>query len=534
MTTPMMEVRTAQLDPEVRRRGVFGMSRPMVVVWSVATAAAIVAWLSLQGWAGAITGFGLLGGVLASTTRFGDQRSTAERAVFRWRNWRRRKAGEHIFWSADDRGDETGVPAQHYDPDADPAWELPPPVGRVEPLPLAGTGFDSLFILRHSNPGELEYLSVVVQVEGLRGGLRSNASYAAAWTSYGFLQAELAKPDSFIRGTQQIHRSVAYDLTAHTQWYSDQLVNLDGRLEDIVNSYWNVLEEIRPLAEEHRVWYVLKIPVDDRFISEAASRDSWGDGRRAEIGWASVVKDELERFEGLLSGAGMGEVLVLGEQRTCAVIRSLMDPSFALDDDRDVSWENCWQSYLGERDAVIVNDRWHTRVAHIPPGAITPAPLGPLWLHPLLVGVEADQGSDTEARAATIRTVSVRMDFTPDQAARVQAVKDLTQDAASAATERKKGRIDDGTGETMMTASQRRRHDLKPGKNAHGMAFSMWVAVTGRDEEDVRRACRRVGYAAGQAAITRLDWQDDIHDVAQVATLPLCRGMAGTKESRTA
>ncbi|MBF6388142.1 hypothetical protein IU444_28860 [Nocardia farcinica] len=533
-TTQTVETRTAQLDPEIRRRGLWGLSKLMVIVWSVAVALAILLWLSLRGWPGAAAGGGLLAALALSTIELGDQKSYAQRAIFRWRNYWRRRRGEHIYYSAADRGDFTGRPSPRYNPDADPAWVHPVPLGRVEPLPLDGTGFDSLFILRHSNPGETEYLSVVLQVEGLKGGLRSNAAYAASWQSYGFLEAELAKSGSFIRGIQQVHRSVSYDLTPHIEWYSDQLVNRDGRLEPMVTSYWGTLEEIRPLAEEHRVWYVVKIPVDDRFISEARGRDAWGDGRRAEVGWASVVKDELERFQSLLHGAGMGEVTVLGERRTCAVIRALMDPSFALDDDRDVDWETCWQSYWGERDAVVVNDRWHTRVAHIAPGAIEPTPLGPLWLHPLLVGVEADEGSEDQERSATIRTVSVRMDFTPDYIAREQAVKDLTMDAADDVKERKKGRIDDGTGEVMMSSSKRRRRDLRPGSNIHGMSWSMWVSVTGRDADDLRRACIRVSNAAGKSAIKKLDWQDDVHDVTQIATLPLARGMAGSKESRTA
>lgn len=535
MTTPTStEARTAHLDPQVRNRGLFGMSRLMVIVWGVAVFVTIVIWMSIRGWTGAIIGAIILGGVALTTSELGGQKSIAQQVIFRWRNHFRRRRGEHIYYSTADRGDRTGVPSPDYDPEADPAWQHPVPLGNVAPLDLTGTGFDSLFILRHANPGETEYLSVMLQVEGLKGGLRSNPAYATSWQQFGYLMAELAQEGSFIRGTQQIHRSVAYDLTPHTNWYAQQLVNTDGKLETMVDSYWGLLQEVRPIAEEHRVWYVVKIPVDRAFMARAAKRDSWGDGRRAEIGWASVVRDELERFEMLLRGAGMGEVTVLGRQRTCAVIRSLMDPSFALDDDLDADWESCWQSYIGERDAVVVNGRWHTAIAHIPPGGVDPAPLGPLWLHPLLVGVAADEGSEDEERAATIRTVSVRMDFIPDSAARAQAVEDLTSAAASDIEERQKGRIDDGTTETHMSSSQRRRQDLKPGTNIHGMDWSMWVSVTGKDADDLQRACLRVSQAAGRSAIKRLDWQHEVHDVAQIATLPLARGMAGSAAARTA
>jgi len=533
-TTQPAHTRTAHLDPETRRRGLLGMSRIMIVVWSITVFIAILIWLSLGGWAGAITGFALLGVTAAATTRFSDGPTYAEVGIRWWRNRGRRRRGEHIYWSVRDRGDHTGIPTDRYRPEADPGWEHPVPLGRIEPLPLEGTGFDDLCIMRHSNPGELDYLSVVLQVQGLKGGLRSSSAYAANWQSYGYLEAELAKTGSYIRGIQQLHRSVSYDMTPHIRWYQNQITGGDGRLREVVDSYWDILEQIKPLAEEHRVWVVVKIPVDGRFIAEAAVRDSWADGRRAEVGWASVVKDELERFEALLRGAGLGEVTVLGLRRTCAVIRALMDPGYELDDDRDVDWSSCWQSYIGDRDHVVVNDRWYTRIAHIPPGGIAPIPLGPLWLHPLLVGVEADEGTDDQPRAATIRTVCVRMDFTPEAAARAQAVADLTQDAASAISERRKGKIDDGTGEAMLTSSQRRRRDLSPGSGVHGLTWSMWVSVTGRDPEDLRRACVRITDAAGRSAITKLDWQTDWHDTAQIATLPLCRGMAGVKSARTA
>lgn len=533
-TTPTIDPRTAHLDPQVRRHGLFGMSRLMVIVWAIAVFVTIVIWMSVRGWSGAIIGAIILGGVALTTSQRGGEKSIAGQVIFQWRNHFRRRRGEHIYCSTADRGDRTGIPSPDYDPEADPAWQHPVPLGNVTPLDLTGTGFDSLFILLHTNPGETQYLSVMLQVEGLKGGLRSNAAYATSWQQYGYLAAELAQEGSFIRGTQQIHRSVAYDLTPHTEWYAKKLVNADGKLKKMVDSYWGLLQEVRPIAEEHRVWYIVKIPVDRNFIARASTRDSWGDGRRAEVGWASVVRDELERFEMLLRGAGMGEVTVLGRQRTCAVIRSLMDPSFALDDDTDADWESCWQSYVGGRDAVVVNGRWHTAVAHVPPGGIDPTPLGPLWLHPLLVGVAADEGTEDQKRAATIRTVSVRMDFIPDTAARAQAVQDLTSDAADDIEERQKGRIDDGTTETNMSGSKRRRLDLMPGKNIHGMAWSMWISVTGTDADDLQRACLRVSAAAGRSAIKRLKWQTDAHDVTQIATLPLARGMAGSTEARTA
>ena len=536
MSADVGGIRTANLGGEVGRRGLLGMNPVLAAVWGVAVACAVASFLFIGGMTGGAVGIAI-GAVVGSTTwSSDDQPSRAERGLLGWRDRRRRKHGEHIFWSAADRGEVTGVPAPAYDPAADPAWELPFYCGRVEPLPLAETGFDALFILRHSNPGEKNnYLSVTLAVEGVKGGLQSNSSYAAVWRSFGYVQAELAKAGSFIRGVHMLHRSVPADITPHIKWYQDRIVvDPHLNLEMLAANYDQVIEQVQPLAEEHRVYVVVKIPVSNEFITEARTRDEFGGARRAEVGWASVVKDELERLERLLSGAGWGRIEVLGERRTAALIRALQNPDYALDDDRDVDWETCWQSYIGGTDSVVVAGKWHTRCAQVPPGAIAPAELGPLWLQPLLVGVEADEGREDLPRASTIRTVSVRIDFIPDAMARAEAIKDVTQDVSTRIRNRKKGKISDGTAEVMLSASERRNTDLRPGSGVHGSAYSMAISVTGRDEEDLRRACLRVEHAAGSSVINRLAWQDNWHDIAQVSTLPLCRGMAGVKAARTA
>ncbi|NKR30195.1 hypothetical protein GS538_09085 [Rhodococcus hoagii] len=535
MSAGVGEVRTANLGGEVERRGLLAMNPVVAAAWVVAFALGAISFLMVQGMVGGLLGIGVFMLVIWLTRSTDERSSFGERKLYAFRSRMRRKRGEHIFWSATDRGEVTGIPAPHYDPAADPSWVHPVPLGRVEALPLEGTGFDPLFILRHSNPGEVGYLSVTLAVEGVKGGLQSNSSYAGVWRAFGYVQSELAKSGSFIRGIQLLHRSVPADITPHINWYRDRILgDPSGRLAILAANYDEVIDQIRPLAEEHRVFVTVKIPLTSEFFREASTRDDFGGVRRAEVGWASLVKDELERLERLLGGAGWGKVHVLGERRTAALVRSLMNPDYALDDDRDVDWKTCWQSYIGGEESVVVAGKWHTRVAQVPPGAIAPAELGPLWLQPLLVGVEADEGREDLPRASTIRTVVARLDFVPDAMARVEATKDMTQDVSSKIRERQKGKISDGTTEVMLTASQRRNQDLAPGSGIHGSAYSLTVSVTGRDEEDLRRACLRVEHAAGSSVINKLNWQDDWHDVAQVATWPLCRGMAGTKAARTA
>lgn len=528
--------RTATLAGEgVSRRGLFGVSPLLVAVWSVAVAVALLCWWSFHGWLGGGCGVAVGLAVAATTVSWDQQPSYAQNWLEAVRVRLHRRIGGHVYWSSADRGELTGTPSPTYDPGADPSWERPLFCGRIEPLPLAGTGFDPLFILRTANPGDkFDYLSVTLAVAGVQSGLGSDYDYATAWRSFGYVQAELAKRTSFIRGIQMLHRSVPADITPHRQWFAANIVaDTEGRLESLVANYDQLLTEIAPLAEEHRVFVTVKIPLTPEFFAEARTRDDFGGRRRAEVGWASVVKDELERLVRLLEGASWGPVEVLGERRTAALIRALQNPDYAIDDDRDIDWASCWQSYVGGDDAVVVAGKWHTRCAEVPPGAIEGATLPALWLAPLLVGVEADEGREDLPRASTIRTVSVRIDFIPDTKARAEAVKDVTQDASVRYRNRKKGKISDGTAEVMQSASARRKDDLAPGSGIHGAAFSMSLSVTGRDPEDLRRAGLRVEQAAGSSSIGRLTWHDRWHDIAQVQTLPLCRGMAGVKDART-
>ncbi|WP_157108427.1 hypothetical protein [Aldersonia kunmingensis] len=525
----MDAARTSLLTPEIRRRGIVGQPRIVWMTWLATAAVGALVYFAHQTMATLIVVVVTLLAVFAATYPFAGRTCVAVVAVDGFRERRRRRRGEHVFWPGADidayySDDHSVVAIDHgYDPTSDPGWAVPVPLGRVAPLMLRGTGFDDLFVLYHKNPGERAYLSVLLSIEGLRGGLRSNAAYASAQAAFGRVLAQLAKNSSYIRGVQLLHRSVPYDTAPHTFWYTHRLSpETTDALYPAVLSYDRLIEALKPLAEEHRSFLVVKIPMTKAFRAEAIARGA------APGSWASIVNDELERLEGLLRGAGMGRVLVLGEQRTCAVLRALQDPSFPIDKHQGVTWDTCWQHYIGFDDCVRVNGCWHTAVAHIPSGGIEPTQLGPLWLSPLLTGVEADRTSPDAAAAATIRTVSVRIDLIPAIHARAQARLDRTHDAATQLAEQRKGQISDGTSEVMRSSSEQRATDLMPGSGHHGLVYAITVSVTGRSVDDLRRARGRVEEAAAECAITELRWTRRRHDVTAFATYPLARGMAET------
>ncbi|WP_280494362.1 SCO6880 family protein [Nocardia asiatica] len=523
----MTEQRTYILGGEIARRSWLGLPQPVLVTWAISILVAIALYV-LAGssvWTIAIIIVGLAA-VVGATMEWNGQQSWASTRLHAIRTFDRRRRGEHIFRNPAD-------PA-FGDPGLDPGWQIPVPLGNTAPLDLHGTGLDDMFILRHANPGERTYFSVVLAVDGVASGLRGDAAYAATSAAFGSFLANLAKSSSLIRGIQLVHRSVPHDMTPHERWAEAQVARLsDQRLLPAVTSYGALLDVLTPLAEEHRSYVCLKFPQTETFMAETV-RAARAKNASIHGGIAQVIRDETERATRLLEIAGMGRVEVYGERRACAVFRACIDPTYKLARHRDAGFHTCWPSYVGGVNSVAIAEdgRWRTRVGFIPPRGIEPIPLGPLWLAPLLTGVDADPGDDDTAPMPTIRTISVRIDFVPAAKARTAARGDFTADEARKVKERRKGKIDDGSSDVLLSASDRRRQDLTPGSGHHGGIYSLAVAVTGRDEEDLERACLRVSEAANESAIGEIDWATDDHDVALFATLPLGRGLGATSYTR--
>ncbi|MEV6276659.1 hypothetical protein [Nocardia sp. NPDC051832] len=522
-----MNQRTSILGGEIARRSWLGLSRPVLTSWALAVATAVVMYLLAGGasWALAAAA-ALLAAVFAATMEWRNKPSWAASRLHTARTWLRRRRGEHVFRHRHD--------PKYGDPLQDPGWEFPPPLGNTAPLPVAGTGLDDMFILRTANPGERTSYCTILAVEGVADGLRGDPAYAASSSAFGTFLAQMARSSSHIRGLQLLHRSVPHDMTQHIGWAESRVAELaDPRLAPAVESYGALIDLAVPLAEEHRSVIVLRIPQTTAFMAETA-RIARAKDATTVAAIAQLVRDETERATRLLTLAGMGRVDVLGERRACALIRALIDPSFKIERHRDAAWASCWPSYVGGRDSVAIGaeGRWRTRVGRIPARAIEPVPLGPLWLVPVLTGVEADPGDDDTAPMPTIRTLSVRIDFVPAHIARAAARGDFTADQARRTKDAQKGKLDDGSTEVLASASDRRRADLVPGSGHHGAIYSATLAVTGRYPDDVERACLRVTEAANEAAIAEIDWAVGDHDVALFATLPLGRGLAATRYTR--
>lgn len=522
----MNEQRTAILGRQVARRGMLPFPEPVVGAWAATVCVALFA-LFVVGQSVWVLAFVvlLILAVLGATMDIGHRESYASRKAKAIRNKQRRKRGEHVWISPTD--------PNYGDPALDPGWSCPPPLYRTEPLDLTGTGLDELFVMETRTPGDNDYYAVLIAMQGLAEGLRGDQAWAVTSAAFGRTLSGFAKRSSFVRGVQILHRSVPADMKPHENWMEAKIAAGDPAMQVIpaIRSYGQLIDRVEPYSEGHYSYAVLVFPKSTALMMEGA-RLARRKGAPTIGGIAQVIRDETERAVASLARAGMGRVQVYGEQRSCAVIRSCQDPSFPLDAHKGVRWEDCWPSYVGREESVEVAGKWNTRVGTIPPRVIEPVELGPLWLAPLLTGVEPDPGDDEIAAAPTIRTVMVRMDFVEAGPARAAALKDVTQDRARQIGEGRKGKVTDGSSEVAASESAHRRGDLKPGSGHHGMIYSFAVSVTGRGEDDALRACTRVEQAAADCGIGEIEWQDNRHDVASLLTLPLGRGLAATKWTR--
>lgn len=549
MTTEMREeVRTSILGGEVASRG-FPIAQS--IVWTAGALGSIAALVIIGGQFGGIAGLVACAVIaistLGSTLKLVNDESLAGIGAHRLATWWRRRDGRHVWLTPGDL--ELGIAADpdYGNPDVDPGWTSPPALGQVEPLDLAGTGLDDLFILWHHNPGERSYFQIILAVQGLAEGLRSNERWAQNQAAYSESVLNAAARDTvFTRSLQLVLRVVPADLDPHEQWVLGKVKQLSperaAQLVPAIRSYGHLIDDARPHSEEPHSYLSIAIPESGRLMKEA-SRIASGKNAKSEGGVAQVIRDEAARIQRSLQAAGFGRVDVLGEQRACAVMRAMINPSFALDRHQGANWYNWIPTFFGGRDSVLVRrstdpDRreefWHTRVGVVPSSSIPPVHLGPAWLTPLLSRVEPDPGDpgDGLPPSPTIRTISVRLDLVPARIARTATKRHATTDAAKAIELEKKGQISDGSEEVMASSSARRREDLKAGSGYHGVIWSMAIAVTGRDGDDLDRACARVTAAAGDSAITDIRWCTDDHDIAQFWTLPLGRGLARTKFTR--
>jgi hypothetical protein len=402
------------------------------------------------------------------------------------------------------------------------AWELPPPIGRVEPLDLSGTEWSRLFVLHHTPTGAGQFLTVLMGTDGLGSGLWTDAQHAATQEGFGALLASIAKEGRWLSDIGQLSRTLPQDFTEHTALLDAQLrPPLDtappavrAAYRSLLASYDRVVQQEAYRCEEHRNYLVARIDLTDAFQLAAAKIAP------APVGWAKLVRDELVQLISRATSAGLGRIEVLGEQRTVAAMRALQNPTCAPERHGGLTWADAFLSFSSTAAELIIDsDRadgaWYTRVACVPLHGLEGARLGPRWLAPVLVDLPS----------TAVRTVATRIRPVSARAARASAVKDATTDSSATVTAAAEGKVDDGTGRTMLDASTRRLVDLAPGSGHSGAQWAMFIALQAESKTELDDACRALDEAAADSSIFQLDWLKHEQDLAWPAMLGLGRGV---------
>jgi len=388
--------------------------------------------------------------------------------------------------------------------------DVPDAVGTVYPSTtrLLASG-EEVLVLRHENPGQLTFSTVVVEVTPATHGLVSAMTEDTAYVNWGRFKAGLADDTSYVRGLQQIARVQPVSLSAHEAWLARRVPENTPQI--LIDSYRDLLNEMNFRSESHRTALVLRIPHTTRwdlFVHEQYPNEG-------SHGHALAAVAEAQRVMAQAEASGLGRCRLMSEQEVAKAIRSCLDAHYSWDDPRPASLQDCWASWETSRRHLTVHgaaNDWYLRTATLRGADLPNHQIAITWLRPLLAGVWP----------AVIRTIAVTEEITPAGAARSAAAAAATDDAAALQRQRT---VNDGSAMVQASASVQLLTDLRPGSGHHRDGWALHVTVAAESPQQLRTACQRLDSVASNMLGAKWSWADGTHDTAIVATLPLARGL---------
>ena len=378
----------------------------------------------------------------------------------------------------------------------------------------------------HAPVGEQDYLSVAFTVTGQLRGIESASVMTRAAEGWGAFLAARAVPSSLVADVQTMTRVLPSDTALQEFWV---LGALDKNAPaEAVQSYEEVLRRTGAGAMVQRHYVVVKWPLTAPFLDAARK---YGAGRD---GWRGLMREELAAAYRGLSDSRTGTVEVLSARQLTAVLLHQQNPSRPIDYVADVHPSKLGVRSYDEFSAHVVDGvdpvtgertEWWHRTAKIEAAALATAPRTQLWMLELLVGRDL----------AFIRSVSFHIHLVPAAEAKAAAQRDLVRDQAEAMSKSEHGQIDlDETG-MHMSASRRRRVDLRAGSGHHGAAWVGYVTISVRSREELSRASRQLEETCATGlGIEYLDWQDSYQAAASGTTWPIGRGLTANDQSFSA
>jgi hypothetical protein len=309
-----------------------------------------------------------------------------------------------------------------------------------------------------------------------------------------------------VRRIQWLERTVPARGDELARWlHSERDPTIPPRGTPMIESYLELIGTSARVTQEHEL--LVAVQVDSSRVRERG-RDACG---RALI-------EATERIAERLSAAEIEVIGALSPEQLGRVLRTAFDPFSraelaaleAADPDRDGLGEaSAWPLGAEERWDGYRSDGAEHATYWI--GAWPRVEVSPMFMDALL------------GRSSVVRTVAVTFEPLPTDRSTREVEAAVTRDRADRELRRRFGQSETARQLQAQEATARREAELAAGHCE--VRLSGFVTVSGRDREDLRRACSEV---LEHAARARLELHRMYGQQAQAFTftLPLCRGLA--------
>jgi type VII secretion protein EccE len=486
-----------QFGPLERPGVILGLSAGRVVVLVLGLFVTVVALNVNTSWPGFLTGVAVM--VLAAIVAFTP---VAGRGIDEWiptvLRW--------LTLGLAGRKKVSSIPVLGQPREGEPSVATPPNLAGLTILAAEqAAGGGRIGVVKDAPNGTY---TAAVAVRGTAFALLSASDQQQRLAGWANVLSGLATAGSPISRVQWLERTAPSDNDALARYFAEQSV-LESR-HPSVRSYLSLVDEAQPVTQQHEAFVVLQVSA--RRSYKAIKKAGGGDR-----GACAVTLRALEGLVDLLYDADLHIEGVLPPRLYARAIRTGFDPSArvgmsrigAADPNREGAppheafphaTEATWSSYRAD-------GAWHTTywIAEWPR-----VPVGPDFLAPLLL------------RTRAVRAVSLVMEPVDPQRSAREVEAAVTRDEANRTIREQRGFTTTARRARQEEAVREREGELAVGHTEY--RFSGYVTVTGRDEEELEKACGEIEQRASQSriALRRLYGEQDL---AFTTTLPLCRGL---------
>jgi hypothetical protein len=489
----------------LERRGIVGSFRlGQVLIVASACALAVVVVRLAPGAGGFLAALSLLG-----SAAFVSFAPIGARTVEEWApvlaNWlRARAAGADRFRSVQV---SAGVEATIDGSRQRRALDLPHSLSGCELLSVGVADGHELGVLKDPRLGGY---TAVLAARARSVGLLPTSEHERRLERWGRLLAGLARSGTPIRRVQVLERTAPCDadaLAAYLDDARDPSVPID---HVALRSYGGLLEGATRVTQDHEI--LIAVQVDQRRAWARAGRDPALRSLPRDEQACLVLARELQAFAGRFDAVDVAVAGLLSPSQYATALHVPFDPyrehhpsSLPVNTDGfgPTAADTAWASYRS--DGAIHRTYWVAQWPRLP--------VGPLFLTPLLLGVQA------------VRSVSVVFEPVPPDRSRRSVEAAITSDEADEELRERRGFRTTARRRRQQEATRRREEELSSGHEE--LRFAGYVGVTGHDDDELARACEEVEQAALQAHLDlRPLWGEQ--DAGFVnAALPVARGLRG-------